>query len=183
MAGLLLALGLTSCGRAAPQLNNQGNEAFAQGDFQAAIDAYGQAIEESPDVPELSYNAGNAHYRQEEYDDAQRELQQALLGSEGDLTENGYFNLGNSLFSTQQLESSIDAYKEVLRLNPDDLDAKYNLELALQQLQQQQQEQEQQEQEEQARQLLTAVGQDTESLQAHLQQVYEVRGNPPAQDW
>ena len=37
--------------------------------------------------------------------------------------------------------------------------------------------------EEQARQLLTAIGRRTETLQERLQQIYVAPGGPPAEDW
>ncbi|MEZ4589781.1 MAG: tetratricopeptide repeat protein [Chloroflexota bacterium] len=42
------------------------------------------------------------------------------------------FNLGNSYFQLGDLEAAVVAYQIALRLNPNDLDAKHNLELALQ---------------------------------------------------
>jgi len=56
----------------------------------------------------------------------------------------GWYNLGNALYKQQQLEPALEAYKEALRRNPADTDAKHNFEVALEQLEQQQQQQEQQ---------------------------------------
>jgi Ca-activated chloride channel family protein len=52
------------------------------------------------------------------------------------------YNLGNALAKQGELESAIDAYEQVLEINPDDVDAAYNRDLVKELLEQQQQEQE-----------------------------------------
>ncbi len=148
---LLAVLALASCGQSAEKLNNEGNEAFANQDYEGAMMAYHQAQEEAPELAEPHYNAANTHYRQADYEQAQQEIEQALVSEEGQgpLDQNSYYNLGNVFFQTEQYETAIEAYKEALRLDPDDLQAKQNLELALRQLQHQQQEQQQQDRDQQ----------------------------------
>jgi len=148
---LLAVVALAGCGQSAETLNNKGNEAFADQDFQGALTAYLGAQEDVPEMAEPHYNAANSHYRMEDYQQAQQEIEQALVGEESQqaLDQHSYYNLGNTFFQAQQFEPAIEAYKEALRLNPDDLQAKQNLELALRQLQQQEQEQQKQEEQEQ----------------------------------
>jgi Ca-activated chloride channel family protein len=145
---LLAVVALTGCGSSAESLNNQGNEAFVEQDYEGALTAYLQAQEDAPEVAEPNYNAANAHYRLEDYEQARLKIEEALVGEERqeNLDQNSYYNLGNVFFQGEQYEAAIEAYKEALRLNPDDVQAKQNLELALRQLQEQQQEQQQQEQ-------------------------------------
>jgi hypothetical protein len=45
------------------------------------------------------------------------------------------YNISNCLYKKQQLQESIEGYKQTLRGNPDDRDARINLELALKQMQ------------------------------------------------
>ena len=150
----LLALGLalvTACGSSAEELNQDGNEAFAKQAYEDAIQAYESAKIESPELAEPYYNAANALYRQEKYVEALEELQKALAYAEDQtLAENSFYNMGNSSYNTQEWEAAVDAYKEALLLNPDDEDAKHNLELALLQQQQQQQQENQDQQQEQS---------------------------------
>jgi Ca-activated chloride channel family protein len=143
---LLAALALTACGQSAEKLNNDGNEAFANQDYQGALMAYHQAQEEAPELAEPHYNEANTHYRLEDYEQAQQQIEQALVSGEDQeaLDQSSYYNLGNVFFQAEQYEAAIESYKEALRLDPTDLQAKQNLELALKQLQQQQQEQQQQ---------------------------------------
>lgn len=137
VAGLsLLALLLAACGRGEAVANNQGNDAFESGDFDAALQGYEEVQELAPERPEPFYNSANVRYRNEEHDLAQEDLQQALLTADDDLTRATLFNQGNSFFETEEPGQAVESYKEVLRMDPDDQDAKYNLELALRQLEQ-----------------------------------------------
>ena len=231
---LLLVLAAAGCGRNAAALNNEGNEAFRNQEYGAALQAYEQAEQESPDLAEPVYNAGNTHYRQQRYGSAQQSYEQVLSIAEADLAQSATFNLGNGLFNAANLEEAIEAYKQALRMNPDDADAKHNLELALRELQEQEQDQEDEEgqsqaqdqpadqqdggqqkqpsalpdqsaggqqnqdeqdagqrgqpqiqelTEEQARQLLEAVGRNTETLQGLSLQDEPPSGRPPVRDW
>ena len=147
---MLAALGLlaAACSPSAEKLNADGNDRFAREAYLEALAAYQSAQIESPELAEPYYNAANALYRQGAYPEALEQMEQALrFASEQTIAENGFFNLGNVTYNLESWEEAINAYTEALLLNPDDQDAKYNLELALQQMQQQQQEQQQDQQE------------------------------------
>jgi Ca-activated chloride channel family protein len=146
----LLTMGLlaTACSPSAEKLNKDGNEAFAEASYLEALAAYEAALIESPELAEPYYNAANTLYREGAFSEATMLMQEALKYADAEsLEQNGFYNAGNSSFNLQEFEAAIAAYTEALLRNPDDQDAKYNLELALQQLQQQQQEQEQQQEE------------------------------------
>ncbi len=148
----LLAMGVlvTACSPSAEKLNKEGNEAFAEEIYLDALAAYEAALIESPELAEPYYNAANTLYREGAFSEATMLMQEALKYADADsLQQSGFYNTGNSSFNLQEWEAAIAAYTEALLRNPDDQDAKYNLELALQQLQQQQQEQQQEENEEQ----------------------------------
>ena len=141
---------LTACSSSAEKLNQDGNEAFTEQAYLEALDLYHSAQIESPELAEPYYNAANSLYRQGNYPEALQQMQMALqFVDEASLAESSFYNMGNSLFNSQELETAVEAYKQALLINPDDADAKYNLELALQQQQQQQQEQENQQNENQ----------------------------------
>jgi Ca-activated chloride channel family protein len=148
----LLALAgvtMTACGSSAEKLNQEGNEAFAKQAYEEALAAYQSAQIEAPELAEPYYNASNSLYRQEKYAEALEQMQKALsYAQEEELAQSSHFNLGNTAFNTQEWESEVESYKQALLLNPDDPDAKYNLELALQQQDEQQEQEQQQEQSE-----------------------------------
>ena len=77
-----------------------------------------------------------AQYRAEDY------AKSAAAFAEKEDTRSLY-NLGNALARQGELESAIDAYEQVLEINPGDADAEYNRDLLAQLLEQQQQEQQQ----------------------------------------
>jgi tetratricopeptide (TPR) repeat protein len=56
------------------------------------------------------------------------------------------YNLGNSLLMANKVQESIDAYKGSLKIDPDNLETKYNLAYAQDLLKQQQEQQQQQQQ-------------------------------------
>jgi tetratricopeptide (TPR) repeat protein len=147
---LLFGLLLVACSPSAERMNQEGNQAFTEQAFIEALEAYQNAQIESPELAEPYYNAANAYYRQGQYEQALEQLQHALQFAEDDnLAENSLYNLGNNFFNSQELETAIEAYKSSLLLDPHDQEAKYNLELALQQQEQQQQQQEQQQDQQQ----------------------------------
>lgn len=134
---------VTACGESAARYNNAGNQKYEAKNYTEAVDNYVAAQREDPDVPEPYYNAGNAYHRQGNFESAAAQTQQSIRTSEGEIAENSYYNLGNTYFKVEDWPAAIEAYKEALKLNPDDLDAKYNLELALKELEEQQQQQQQ----------------------------------------
>ena len=140
---LVATVALTACSQATEKLNSAGNDAFANQDYAAALAAYEQASTEAPELAQPHFNAANAYYRQEDYPAAQQQIEQTLIKDDGSLTQDTVYNLGNTFFQGEQYEQAIVAYQEALRLNPEDMEAKHNLELALQQQQEQQQDQQQ----------------------------------------
>jgi tetratricopeptide (TPR) repeat protein len=139
-----LAVILVGCGASAARYNNAGNADFEADKYDEAVEDYVAAQREDPDLAEPYYNAGNAFHRKGNFEAAAAQEKQAIRGSEGDLAQNSLYNLGNTYFRVEDWPAAIEAYKEALKLNPDDEEAKYNLELALKQLEQQQQQQQQQ---------------------------------------
>ena len=163
-----------------------------------------------PESAEPHYNSGTALYRMEEYEDALQSFDESLMHAEGELRSHGFFNRGNTAFQQEQYPQAIEAYREVLRMDPDDRDAKHNLELALSRIppedqqeqdeqqeeeEEQEDEQEQEEQDEseeeqdqpitesQASQILESVGEAAQTLQERRGQVL-VSPKPPSEfDW
>ena len=155
-AAFLLAV-LTGCGQAGiPKReikeNAEANATFEREEYEQAISEYEKVSKEQPDRPEPDYNSANAQYRLEDYEKAEEELDRALMDAysveDEDLAASTLFNLGNVLFQMEEYEDAVESYKQVLRDDPDAIDAKHNLELALRQIEEQQQ-QEQQEQQQQ----------------------------------
>jgi Ca-activated chloride channel homolog len=159
-SALLFALLLSGCGRSPQRVNNQGNEAYARQDYAEALSDYQQAGEKLPEAAEPVYNAGNTLYRQGDFNQSQGLLAQALQHADLRLSQKGHYNLGNVLFQGEQYGLAAEAYREALRLDPTDTDAKHNLELALQKQEEQQQQQQQQQKQQQEEQQQSSSGRD-----------------------
>ena len=145
----MFVLLLVACGPTPAQINSSGHEAYLGGDYAAALDAYHLAQERSPDSGEPYYNSGNVTYRMGEYGDSLQSYDESIRHASGELRSRGFFNRGNASFQQQQYAEAVEAYKEVLRMNPDNQDAKHNLELALKQFPPDEQEEEEEEEDEQ----------------------------------
>jgi len=117
----------------------QADQLYDRGDNFHAMEAYKNLLNDNPNDPELNYNAGNALYRLEQYDEAVKFYQRALENtSDADLKNKIAYNMANIQYKQKKLKESIEGYKNVLRKNPDDADARKNLEYALKQMQMQQ---------------------------------------------
>ncbi len=151
MGVLAVGLMVTRNGETAvAKLNQAGNDQFYADAYDEAWGMYQSAQMENPELAESYYNAANALYKQGLYEEALTQMGMALqFASDESLAEQVFFNLGNSSFNMQDMETAVSSYIEALLRNPDDADAKYNLELALVQQQEQEQEEQEQEQEEQ----------------------------------
>ena len=122
-----------ACGNVVSDAIAAGDRDFRSGNFEGAISAYSRAGEVAPELVELSYNVGNAYFMSREFEE-ERLLEAVSKGDDG-LAQKSLFNLGNVYYESLQFEKAVEAYRESLRMNPGDLDAKYNLELAFNRLQ------------------------------------------------
>jgi Ca-activated chloride channel homolog len=120
----------------------RGNRHYRAGRYEQAVEAYRAALEDGDDRAELRYNLGTALLRLGRYEEAQQFLEAALEDVEPALRQRTLYNLGNRVLEegrasaepeqrNRLLDAAIDAYKDALRLDPSDQDAKWNLELAL----------------------------------------------------
>lgn len=123
---------------------NEGNKLFRQGKFDAAANRYQDALLDDPKSPRIQFDVGNALYKKKDYQKALDAYQKALGTDDVMLQSQAYYNMGNSLYRAQKLPEAISAYERALKLNPDDQDAKYNLEYVRNKLKQNAQPQNQQ---------------------------------------
>lgn len=123
----------------------QGNKLFLANKYAEAEIAYRKALEKDRASKEANYNLGTAQYQQQKFEDAIQSFKKATVDYKGDKLKQaaGYHNLGNAYFMNKKTEEAIRAYKDALKLNPADMDTKYNLVLAMQEKQKQDQQQQQ----------------------------------------
>ena len=179
---IISAVLLSACGTSAASYNNEGNDAFETEQYGEALNSYTLAKQEDPALAEPYYNAGNALHRQGEMDSAALQLQESLRGSEGDLAQKSFYNLGNTYFKEEDWMSAIDAYRQALLINPEDAEAKYNLELALQNLLNEQPPPPQQQQQDQNQQQPNQGGQQPDQQEQPQQNQDQGQGEEPQEN-
>lgn len=117
------------------QMTKQGNKLYEQKKYKEATDAYMKALQKNPTYTPSAFNLGNALYQQKQYDGTRKVMEQV---AKMDTTRAGKsaanYNTGNTYMAEQKWEEAIEAYKQALRQNPQDADAKYNLSYAQQML-------------------------------------------------
>ena len=106
----------------------RGNRAYERLDYDRAEERYREAQQLSDTCFEATFNLGDALYKQQKFDEAEK----VFTALAADSTRNNldrahsYYNLGNSLFQQKKYQEALAAYKRSLRLNPADLETKYN---------------------------------------------------------
>ncbi len=118
-----------------------GNRLYDEGRYQEAHARYLEALRQVPGLPLARFNEGSALYQSQEFERAMEAFLEAAEGADPEWRAGALYNLGNALVRQQQPGPAAEAYKQALRLDPGDVDAKHNLELALRQLEQQEQQQ------------------------------------------
>lgn len=129
------------------KLVRSGNSQYEEGNFDEAEVRYRKALDENPNYFKGKFNLGDAMYQQENYEESAKIFNDLAEAKLSDLEKaDVYYNLGNNLMKAQQWAQAVEAFKNTLRLNPGDYDAKYNLEYARKKMKDQQQQQQNQDQ-------------------------------------
>jgi tetratricopeptide (TPR) repeat protein len=129
----------------------QGNKLYQGEKFNEAEIRYRQSLEENPQNTRGMFNLGNALYRQGRFDEAAELFEGLSQFAPGEIEKaSAYHNLGNAFLQSQKYAESVEAYKNALRINPEDEETRFNLAYAMRMLQEQpQQDQEDQDQNDQ----------------------------------
>ena len=129
-----------------------GNREFKKGEFREAELDYKRALEEDSTSVTAKYNLGNALYKTESYSEAElylKGLGDSLKSVSASKASDCFHNSGNLALKQKKYQEAVDAYKESLRLEPDNFETKSNLAYAQKMLKEQQQQQQQQQQNQQ----------------------------------
>lgn len=108
----------------------EGNRFFKKGRYDQALKIYSDALVDQPHSSVLHFNAGGAAYQLGDFARAEKEFTEATQSAIPQLKAAAHYNKGNTYFRQQRWADAIESYKESLRINPADEDAKYNLGVA-----------------------------------------------------
>jgi tetratricopeptide (TPR) repeat protein len=107
----------------------RGNVAIEKKDFSGARAEFESARIDAPEEPLIPYNIGTSYYLEGNLEEAKKQYEQALiLAKRPEIKALINYNLGHVLFSMNQRDEAVEKFKECLRNNPGDVDAKYNIE-------------------------------------------------------
>lgn len=106
----------------------RGIASFDKGEYPAAVEALTKAVSIAPGS-RSAYNLGTAQVAAGLNQEGSATLDQAM--SDPSIRPDALFNRGKSALNANALDAAIRDYSDVLRLRPDDLAAKRNLEIAL----------------------------------------------------
>ena len=120
----------------------KGNREYEKNKYPESEISYRKAVDKNKQSPDAVFNTGDALYKQNKFEDAGKQFIESTGQTNDKLKKSdGFYNLGNSLLKSNKFPESIDAYKNSLKLNPRNPQAKYNLAYATDQLKKQQEQQ------------------------------------------
>lgn len=182
---LLLFFQLALAQRATNEIA-RGNEYYRQGEFELAERQYRAGL---PDET-AQYNLADALVQQKRYKEA-LEVLNGLTNSakEPSTKQASHYNAGVVYSKLQDNAAAIEAYKNALRMNPNDKDARENLQKALQEQKKKsgggggQSQNKSNMDQSQADQKLQQLQNREKKLQQQMQGRNKDQGGKPAQDW
>ena len=144
---ILIVLGLLASGlyaQNAKKYVRKGNKEFEKGEYSEAEVQYRKALDKNPNSYKGKFNLGDAMYQQDNVEESGKlfnELTAANVSPE--VKAKSFYNLGNTMMKAKKYKEAVEAFKQSLKLDPTDYNAKYNLEYARKKMIQQQQQQKQ----------------------------------------
>jgi Ca-activated chloride channel family protein len=109
----------------------EGNARLKAGKADDALGQYDKAVKSLPVEPGVHFDRGAALFALSRFDEAVQEFLRATEARTPALKAAAFYNLGNGLFKLEKYPDAIAAYRRCLAIDPTDVRAKWNLELAL----------------------------------------------------
>jgi Ca-activated chloride channel family protein len=114
-----------------------GREEYARGNHPQALSAFEGAASARPQDPRTRFNVADGLYKNGKFDEAAALFRSLGEDPQSPLAGPSRYNLGNALYQKQDYKGAIRSYRDALRLTPDDVDTRRNMELALRALREQ----------------------------------------------
>jgi Ca-activated chloride channel family protein len=112
----------------APQRFDDPYSAYEAGVYDQALKGFVDQQVEYPEDPEVALNLGSVHFEMKNYEEAERAFTTAAMAADNAIRSQALYNLGNSAYRQGRLPEAVELFRTALELNPDDEDAKFNLE-------------------------------------------------------
>ncbi len=117
-----------NCRAGASSSVKKGITAFSQGKYAKAEKNFIDAQLDRPELPDIYYDIGTAAYKKGDFKSALRNFKKALDSKNKDLKDKARYNLANTEYRMGDFEKAVQDYEKVLKENPEDKNAKENLE-------------------------------------------------------
>jgi len=107
----------------------KGIESYEQAQWDESLQYFQDALLDDPENPIGHFNVGGSQYKRKNYEESLKSYEKATITQDVYLKQKSYYNLGNTYYQMNKYQESIQSYIKALDLDPNDADAKYNLEL------------------------------------------------------
>ncbi len=108
------------------------DDLYRDGNFAEAEKKYEQGDLEDPKDLRWRYNKGCAAYQKKDYEAAEAAFTSVLRRArDKEMLSRAAYNLGNTAFAQNDFSAAADFYRQAIVYDPNNPDAKYNLELSL----------------------------------------------------
>lgn len=114
------------------KIARDGNKQYNDSLYVEAEVSYKKSLAKNHSLNKVKFNLANSLFKQSRYDESIDVLNE-IINSTADsmLKSDSYYNIGNNFLQQQNLQEAVDSYKNCLRINPEDEQARYNLSKAL----------------------------------------------------
>ncbi|MBL7741437.1 MAG: tetratricopeptide repeat protein [Chitinophagaceae bacterium] len=121
-----------ACAQRAELSVQKGNDLYKLKQYEPAKTAYEEALAYDPSSKTAKSNLASTNYRLSKKSEAIKGFDELAINSSNATDKaRAFYNKGAILSDQKRLEESIEAYKSALRQNPDDKEARENLQKAL----------------------------------------------------
>ena len=128
----LLTANTTLFAQSTNKLLRQGNKEYKEQKYNNATESYTKALQQAPKEVRGYFNLGDTYFMMNQLDKAKEMYQQsATLSTNAEIKAKAFYNIGNAHYKQEKWQESVNAYKQSLKYNPKDKDAKYNLMMAM----------------------------------------------------
>ncbi len=202
---LFLCFSFSALAQKENEVIKKGNDAYKKADYQTAAKNYEAATKKNEKNVTAQYNLGNALYKSDKKEAAVQAYEKAeIIATKPVEKSNASYNKAVVFQNNKKLEECINAYKNALKQDPTNEDARHNLQIALKKQQQEKQKDKEDKKDDKkdkqdkkdepkpqpsniskkdAEQKLQALLQKEKELQDKLHKVNAASPNRPEKDW